>query len=125
MINFKSFFLPDSSLDFLACVCYLLIFVTSYNRFNALAENYGPYDAPETARPWTTWLRYHAAAAIYTCLFSLLFAVVYKLITLHPGLLTAIAEGIGAKGLFAKFKNNLSDDVQLLGPVFTLIIALL
>ncbi|CAB1058015.1 hypothetical protein D1BOALGB6SA_2771 [Olavius sp. associated proteobacterium Delta 1] len=122
MIPFKTFFLPDSNLDFLACVCYLLIFVTSYNRFNALADNYGPYDAPEAARPWTTWVRYHSAAAIYACLFSLLFAGVYKLITLHPGLLSMIAEWIGAKHIVTKIKDNLSEDIRLLGPVFTLII---
>jgi hypothetical protein len=84
--------------------------------------HYGTYDAPDAARPWTTWLRYHAAAMIYACLYALLFAVAYQLFYHYPALINS-AIGLVADNKPANaFLNDLGKDMKLVSTILPLIL---
>ena len=123
MGSISLYFFPDSEARFLAVLCYLLILTIAYNRFNALAVDYQTYDAPETARPWTTWLRYHAAAATYFCLFAGLFASIYSLLHRYPALIDIAVSNNPI--LNTKLKSALveiKEESSLMVPLLSLIL---
>ncbi len=122
MINVGTFFFPDEGYAFLASLCYLLIFLSAYKRFNALIMNHGTYDAPETARPWTTWLRYHSAAAIYACLCAIIFALLYQLFHKHPALISACMGLLANSAPSEEFLKNIQEDMKLISPILALIL---
>jgi hypothetical protein len=70
MIDLKTIFFPDIDYELIAAVCYFIVLIAAYERFNSLVKDYSAYNAPNAARPWTTYLRYHAAAAVYSCFYS-------------------------------------------------------
>jgi hypothetical protein len=122
MNDFKIIFFPDPEYTLVASLCYLLIFLTAYKRYNALIINYGAYDAPETARPWTTWLRYHGSAIIYACVYAIFFAVLYQLFHRHPLLIDAAKKVLGNDNPFAASLEEIGKDIKLLSPVLALIL---
>jgi hypothetical protein len=122
MIEFKSLLFPDSDYQLVASLCYLLIFLTAYKRYNTLIINYGAYDAPETARPWTTWLRYHGSAVIYACLYAIFFTTLYQLFHKHPVLIDAAREMLGDENPFGKSLAKLGTDMKLISPILAFIL---
>jgi MFS family permease len=125
MFEFKSIFFPDPGYQFVAFLCYGLVFLTAYKRFNTLIINYGAYDAPETARPWTTWLRYHAAAAIYACMYAVAYAVLYQLLHRHPVLINAAIDWVGRDNPAGKTLAELGQDIKLIIPILALLLLIL
>jgi hypothetical protein len=113
MSKIGAFFFPEASYGPIVCLCYVFIFLTAYKRFNSLTMNFGTYDAPETARPWTTWLRYHAAAAIYACLYGALFGGLYNLFNQHPLLIDAAMELVGQNNQAGILLGKLNQDMKL------------
>ena len=90
MINFRTFLFPDPKYELIAVACYIIVFIVAYQRFNSLVKDYSSYNAPGAARPWTTYLRYHAAAAVYSCFYLLLFTFIYQLFHRHPSLVNIV-----------------------------------
>jgi signal transduction histidine kinase len=121
MKNLNIIFFPDENYLLIACLCYALIFLTAYKRFNSLITNYGTYDAPDRARPWTTWVRYHAAAAIYACLYAALFAILYQLFHRHPQLIEAAAGLLGQESAAAELIEKLDSEMNLISPLMALV----
>jgi two-component sensor histidine kinase/DNA-binding ferritin-like protein len=104
-MDYKSFFFPNSSEILLTLLCYTSIIFFAYKRYSALAEEYGKMDAPEAARPWTTWFRYHASAFIYFSIFVLLFAAFYNLFEQHP-VLFKLFEDYLPQGFLEKLEHS-------------------
>lgn len=121
MDELKSLFFPDTDYMLIAGVCYTLIFVTAYKRYNSLIMNFGAYDAPETARPWTTWLRYHSSAVIYACLYAVFFAVLYQLFHKHPLLIDMARNLIGEQNPLGQTLTEINEDLKLVSPIMALI----
>lgn len=123
MIGINELFFPDNGYQTIACFCYALVFVSAYKRFDSLIMHYGAYDAPETARPWTTLLRYHAAAMIYACLYAIFFAAIYQLFHQHPKLIDAATSAVGADSAAGQFLSRIGgEDAKLISPILALII---
>lgn len=112
MDNLKTFFFPDPEYTLVASLCYLLIFLTAYKRYNTLIINHGSYDAPETARPWTTWLRYHGSAVIYACMYPKVLTALHRdlkndLKDILENIYLFVACAIHSEGITAKKRNKL------------------
>jgi hypothetical protein len=119
----NSYFFPDPS-EFgklVAFFCYLIILACSYRRFNALAVDYGTYDAPDKARPWTTWLRFHLSAVIYFSISAVLFAFMYKLFLEYPKLLEFFVESVKSEVL-KKLFDSLNQESTMIGPIGALVL---
>jgi two-component sensor histidine kinase len=121
-MDYKSFFFPNSSEILLTLVCYTAIILFAYRRYSSLANEYSTLDAPEAARTWTTWFRYHASAFVYFSFFLLLFAVFYNLLEQHPALLN-LFEGSLPEGFLEKLKDS-AEIVAPLGATFFLTLAI-
>ena len=117
MVDLKTILFPDPEYALVAALCYLLIFLTAYRRYNALIINYGSYDAPKTARPWTTGLRYHGSAVIYACLYAVFFTVIYQLFHQHPILIKAAKDLLAKDNTFPDAFQGISKDINLLSPI--------
>jgi hypothetical protein len=113
---------PDPDYKLVACLCYLLIFLTAYKRYDSLIINFGPYDAPKTARPWTTWLRYHGSAVIYSCMYLIFFAILYQLFSKHPTLVSWATDFFGKDNTFIKALGGIDKDLKLISPILALIL---
>ena len=121
-MNYKSFFFPNTSEILLTLLCYTIIILLAYRRYSSLADEYSTFDAPEAARPWTTWFRYHVSAFVYFSIFILLFAVFYNLLEQHPALLNLFEDYL-PKGFLEKLKNS-TEIVAPLGATFFLTLAI-
>ena len=117
MENLASIFFPEPQYTLVAALCYLLVFLTAYKRYNALIINYGSYDAPETARPWTTWLRYHCSAVIYACVYAIFLATLYQLFHQHPILVDVVKKMLAENSPFSEALERLGKDIGLLSPI--------
>lgn len=95
MGEISTLFFPDATTKSLVAVCYLLIVLTSFKRFGRLAVVYETFDAPEKARPWTTFLRFYSACAIYISVYIIAFAMLYRLFRTYPEFIK-LAQGIFA-----------------------------
>lgn len=122
MFELEPFFFPDAGYSSIAGVCYALIFLTAYERYNSLIRTFGGYDAPETARPWTTGMRYHSSAVIYSSLYAIFLAVLYQLFHQYPLLVNAARKMIGAENVFGKTLNDIGEDMKLISPILCLIL---
>lgn len=122
MDNLKTFFFPDPAYTLIASLCYLLIFITAYKRYNTLIINHGSYDAPETARPWTTWLRYHGSAVIYACMYAIFFAALYQLFHQHPVLVDAAKKLLAKDNPLHPALETLGEDIKLLSPILSVVL---
>jgi len=121
-MDYKSFFFPNSSEILLTLLCYTIIILFAYRRYSALAEEYSTFDAPEAARPWTTWFRYHASALVYFSIFILLFAIFYNLLEQHPALLNLFEDYL-PKGFLERLKDS-TEIIAPLGATFFLTLAI-
>ena len=106
------FFFPPQGEHILTFVAYAVLLFATYRRFNTLTEDYAALDAPETARPWTTWLRYHAAAAVYYCLFATLFAMLFNIFIRHPDLFRFAAKKLIPKLITEEEVTALLKDIK-------------
>ena len=106
----------------LTLLCYIIIILFAYRRYGALADEYSTFDAPEAARPWTTWFRYHASAFVYFSIFALLFAAFYNLLEQHPALFK-LFENYLPKGFLEKLKDS-SEIMAPIGATFFLTLAI-
>jgi signal transduction histidine kinase len=122
MYKLKFIFFPDPEYALMASLCYVLIFLTAYKRYNALIINYGSYDAPKTARPWTTWLRYHGSAVIYACVYAVFFATLYQLFHQHPVLVDAAKKLLAKDSALPSAIEGISEDIKLLSPVLSVVL---
>ena len=117
MENLATIFFPEPKYTLVAALCYLLVFLTAYKRYNALIINYSGYDAPGTARPWTTWLRYHCSAVIYACVYAIFLATLYQLFHQHPILVDMVRKMLPKESPFSANLETLSQDIGLLSPI--------
>jgi hypothetical protein len=117
MENLATIFFPEPQYTLVAALCYLLVFLTAYKRYNALIINYGGHDGPETARPWTTWLRYHCSAVIYACVYAIFLATLYQLFHQHPILVDMVRKMLPKESPFSADLETLSKDIGLLSPI--------
>jgi hypothetical protein len=95
----------------------LLVFLTAYKRYNALIINYGGYDGPETARLWTTWLRYPCSAVIYACVYAIFLATLHQLFHQLPNLVDMVRNMLPKESPFSADLEALSKDIGLLSPI--------
>jgi len=51
MIDLRNFFLPEINYTLIAVICYLIVFIAAYDRFNSLVKDYSTFSAPGAARP--------------------------------------------------------------------------
>ncbi len=118
-----AFFFPAASeYHYIAGVCYALVFIAAYKRFDSLTMNYGSYDAPDSARPWTTYLRYHAAAAIYSSLYAVFLAVIYQILLRYPVLIDAAKTFAGENGALGQFLSTLDTNENVVSPILALVL---
>jgi hypothetical protein len=118
----NKFFFPDDSTKLLVFICYLVLLVTAFRRFNILAVDYGSYDAPENARPWTTWLRFYAAGAVYFCLYGLLFATLYRFMSQYPALIGLAEDVFKSDSLAESVLSRIKHDPKLLYPILAVLL---
>ena len=118
----RSLFFPNSQEILLTLLCYTLIILFAYKRYALLADAYNTFDAPETARPWTTWFYYHVSAFVYFSIFILIFAAFYNLFERHPELFTLLEDYL-PQGFLEKFKNS-TEIIAPLGATFLLTLAI-
>jgi hypothetical protein len=118
----NKFFFPDDSTKLLVSICYLILLVTAFKRFNILAVDYGSYDAPENARPWTTWLRFYAAGTVYFCLYGLLFATLYRFMSQYPALIGLAQDVFKSDSLAESVLSRIKHDPKLLYPILAVLL---
>ena len=122
MIDIRTIFLPDTDYILIVVACYSIVFIAAYERFNSLVKEYSSFSTPGTARPWTTYFRYHAAAAVYSSFYVILFALIYQLFFRYPVLIETIKEGFDFGPKTKSLVDKLGDDLKLLGPMLTVIL---
>jgi hypothetical protein len=122
MIDLRNIFLPDTDYMLIAVACYSIVFIAAYERFNSLVKEYSSFSSTGTARPWTTYFRYHAAAAIYSCFYVILFVLIYQLFLRYPVLIETIKGGFDFGPKTKSLFDKLGDDLKLLSPMLTVIL---
>lgn len=118
----SQFFFPDEKTKLLVAVCYLIIFVIAFRRFNKLAVEYETFDAPENSRPWTTLFRFYSAGAIYFCLYVIVFAVMYRFFLKYPEFVKIAQEMFKSDMIAKKILPEIKDVPEYLYPILSTII---